>query len=336
MTLKFGIIGCGAIAHAHLAAIRALPDAELVACCDIDARKGAAFAAEAGQVAFFTDYRALLATPVDVVTIATPHVWHAEMTIASLQSGKHVICEKPMALSPREAAAVAQAATASRTQYAVCFQNRFNPTYVAAAHLLHSGDLGQLRGVKAELTWRRDAQYYAAADWKGRWATEGGGVLVNQAIHTLDALCWLAATPTRVCARIMTSRLLGAIEVEDAAMVTAELPGQVPAVIFASNNYSSDPAPTLTFDCTGGVLALSMDTLRVNDHVVDHRTLGPIDGGKPAWGSGHSRLFAAFAHRIQGGTDPLDGHLVGCAAQNTVALLAAIYRSSASGDWVAV
>ncbi|WP_461224679.1 Gfo/Idh/MocA family protein [Lacticaseibacillus suihuaensis] len=334
MALRFGIIGCGAIAHAHAAAIAALPDATLAACCDCDVVKGRAFAKAAGAVAFYSDYHELLASNLDVVTIATPHFLHATMSIAALQAGKAVLCEKPLAMTPAEGRAVLAVAAKFPGKYAVIFQNRFAPSLVAAKRLLASGRLGQVTGVKATLTWHRDAAYYQAAAWKGRWATEGGGVLINQAIHTLDALCWLGGRPQRVRGHVMTALLAGAVEVEDAAMATAVLPGGVPAVIFATNDYARDDPATLTFACSGGELTVTNAGLWLDGVVQAARTIAVAKDQKAAWGDGHQRLFAAFVHRLTGAADPLVGYLAGADALVPLTLLNGIYQSSRSGAWV--
>lgn len=332
--LKFGIIGCGAIANAHVDAIASIPDAQLVACCDIDQAKLQDFAARHAGLRTYLNYCDLLASDVDVVTIATPHYRHAEMTIAALAANKHVICEKPMAKTVSETDAVLAAAQASRGTYTVCFQNRFNPSFITFKQLLAQGELGQLKGVKCELTWHRDAAYYQAADWKGRWATEGGGVLINQAIHTLDALCWLCGQPRRVKGRIMTSLLDGAVEVEDAAMATVALPHQVNAVVFATNDYSSDPDPVMTFDGTKGTARLTMHALHINNQLIEDHVDDVVAGKKAVWGDGHRRLFRAFVNRIEGIDDPLIKYLPQADGREALALLTGIYQSSASGNWI--
>ncbi|WP_225048295.1 Gfo/Idh/MocA family protein [Lacticaseibacillus kribbianus] len=310
MTLRFGIIGCGAIAHAHAAA--------------------------QGAGAFYSDYRELLAGNVDVVTVATPHFLHAPISIAALRAGKAVLCEKPLAMTPAEGRTVLAEAAQHPGRFAVIFQNRFAPSLVAARQMLQSGELGALQGAKASLTWHRDAAYYQAAAWKGKWATEGGGVLINQAIHTLDALCWLEGAPVRVRGSVMTSLLAGSIEVEDTAMATAILPSGAPAVIFATNDYARDTPPRLTFACTKGELAVTATGLWLDGAVLESRTARVAADQKAAWGDGHQRLFAAFAHRLREVPDPLDWCLADTDALASLTLLDGIYQSSRKMDWVSL
>lgn len=330
--IKFGVIGCGAISGTHAAAIESIEQAELVACCDSDVEKGQRFALK-HNCRYYQDYHALLASDVDVVTIATPHYLHKEMSIAALKADKHVICEKPMALTEIEADDIILARQASNRHYAVCFQNRFNPSFVELKRRIKEQHFGKLNGMKCEVTWKRDAAYYAAADWKGSFAKEGGGVLINQAIHTLDAISWLFSQPYRVKGKVMTSLLEGIVEVEDAAMATAQLADATPIVIFASNDYSSDPMPTMTFDFEKATVELTMEELRIDGKVVQADEVTEAESKKNVWGNGHQRFFRAFTNQLLDVPDPLIPNLANEDAKNAIALLRGIYRSDANGRW---
>lgn len=330
--INFGIIGCGSISSVHAAAIKHIPDAQFVACCDIDPVKGQRFAA-ANDCDYYARYQDLLADPqVAVVTIACPHYLHAPITIAALAAGKHVVCEKPMAIDIKSAQQVQALVKASDLVYAVCYQNRFNPSMVMLKELIQTHRFGNLRGVRAEMTWHRDAAYYAAADWKGKWATEGGGVLINQAIHTLDEICWMAGKPAKIKGKIMTTLLDHQVEVEDAAMATAVLANGAPVTIFASNDFTKDPDPVIDFDFERAQVVLSADALVING-VAQALPKLTTTVGKAAWGAGHERLLQAVIHRIQGIVDPLDDHLAVADAYDSLAMVLGIYQSDATGDW---
>ena len=134
----------------------------------------------------------------DIVHVCTPHHLHAPMAIECLRRGVHVLLEKPVATTVADGEAVVRAAEASTATVGVCFQNRFNPTVRAIRDLLDAGTLGDLLGGRAAVTWFRDESYYEARPWRGRWAESGGGVLINQAIHTLDLLQWFLGDVTTV------------------------------------------------------------------------------------------------------------------------------------------
>lgn len=330
--IRFGIIGCGAISAAHAAAIQKIADAKFVACCDIDEVKGKHFAV-ANTCHYYHDYQALLADPaVDVVTIATPHDLHAPMSIAALKAGKHVVCEKPMAINAASAKQVSKVAAQSDRVYVVCYQNRFNPSMVRLKQLLQAKTFGALEAMTCRLNWHRDAAYYSLAAWKGTWAHEGGGVLINQAIHTLDAVCWLAAKPLRIKGKIMTTLLTDTIEVEDMAMAVAVLPGEIPVVISASNDYALNPDPVIEMVFETAQVSLSASQLVVNGEV---QALPKLKAavGKAYWGTGHERLLRAVIHRIQGVPDELDDHLASLDANDSLAMVLGIYQSNATGEW---
>jgi predicted dehydrogenase len=194
MRLRYGVIGAGVIAPLHLQAIAALDDVEVVGISALDHKAAAALARGAG-CASFVDHRDLLALAPDVVVVCTPHPSHPALTIESLDAGAHVLVEKPLAVEAREADAMIEAADGTGLLLGVCFQQRFRPVIAAARDLVTSGRIGELVRVSIVDPLYRPNAYYASAGWRGTWEGEGGGVLMNQAPHTLDLLCHLAGPP---------------------------------------------------------------------------------------------------------------------------------------------
>jgi predicted dehydrogenase len=214
VTLRYGLIGAGVAAQMHLDAIATLGDAELVGIAAHDTESAAVKARENGCRAF-AGSNELLACELDVVVVATPHPSHAELTIAALESGAHVLCEKPLAPEAREADAMIAASDRATRLLGVCFQQRFRPVIAAARRLVEEGRLGALvRASIADPLYRPNA-YYRTADWRGTWKGEGGGVLLNQAPHTLDLLCHLAGAPVTVWG--VAQRRAQPLEAEDTA-----------------------------------------------------------------------------------------------------------------------
>ena len=186
--LNTAVIGAGAIHRCHVNALRQIPNVALRALVDIDSVKGLTLAM-AYQCRFYQDYREmLLDDAIDVVHICTPHFEHKRMILAALAAGKHVFCEKPVGMNSSEFGDIVQAVDQSPGLLGVCYQNRLNPTSLRIRQELSEGGLGKMLGMKAVLTWSRSGAYYTESPWRGRLATEGGSLLINQAIHTLDLM----------------------------------------------------------------------------------------------------------------------------------------------------
>jgi predicted dehydrogenase len=222
MTLRYGVIGAGVVAPLHLQAIAALDDVELVGISALDRERANALAQEAG-CPFFGEPRELLALEPDVVVVCTPHPSHPALAIEALEAGAHVLVEKPLAVQVREADAMIDAADRVGRLLGVCFQQRFRPAIAAACGLIASGRLGELVRVSIVDPLYRPNSYYGTAGWRGTWEGEGGGVLMNQAPHTLDLLCHLAGPPSTVWG--MSRRRSQPMEAEDTATALLEYPG---------------------------------------------------------------------------------------------------------------
>ena len=217
MTLRYGILGAGVVVPMHLEGIAALDDVELVG---ISAPDGAEALAEDAGTRAFTDNDELLGLGLDVVVVATPHPYHPALTIEALATGAHVLVEKPLAVEVREADAMIAAADDAGRLLAVCFQQRFRPVIAAARALIAAGRLGELIRLSIVDPLYRPNSYYGTAGWRGTWEGEGGGVLMNQAPHTLDLLCHLAGPPATVWGK--ARRRSQPMEAEDTATALLE------------------------------------------------------------------------------------------------------------------
>jgi predicted dehydrogenase len=189
-TLRTALVGCGKVGQIHAAALRELPESEFVAVCDRDGTRAAAFAGRYGTQAY-TDVAALLrdARP-QVVTVCTPHPLHAEAVIAAAAAGAHVLVEKPLAANLSDCDAMLAACRVAGTRLGVISQRRFYEPVRRMKAAIDVGKIGKpVLGVLSMFSWR-DQAYYASDPWRGKWTTEGGGVLVNQSPHQLDLLEW--------------------------------------------------------------------------------------------------------------------------------------------------
>lgn len=213
--VRVGVIGAGAMGAAHAKVISADPRMALGGVCDIDKEKAGKFGEQFGCKMFLSSDELIGSGEVDCLVIATPHWMHADLAIAGLKAGLHVVCEKPMTVTVSQADEVLRVASTSRGTFAVVHQYRFAQAYQLAKKFLESGELGAIyRASIIESAWRTET-YYKSSPWRGTWKGEGGGVLLNQAPHIVDRYIWLCGMPETVTARCDAN--LHQIEVEDTA-----------------------------------------------------------------------------------------------------------------------
>ncbi|MEM6329626.1 MAG: Gfo/Idh/MocA family oxidoreductase, partial [Planctomycetota bacterium] len=220
MAIGFGIIGCGMISRFHARAINDVPGAELVGCSDRSyARRAKPLAEETGCTAF-ESLEAMLADPrVDAVTVATPSGAHLPAVLAAASAGKHVIVEKPLEVTLPRCDAAIQACRAAGVKLATIFPSRFSAASQRMKAAIDGGRFGAVTLGDACVKWWRSQDYYDSGAWRGTWALDGGGALMNQAIHTVDLLAWLMGPVVEVYARTATLAH-ERIEVEDTAVAT--------------------------------------------------------------------------------------------------------------------
>jgi predicted dehydrogenase len=196
--VRVGLIGCGKVGTIHAAALRCLPEAEFVAACDASADRAAAFAAKYGVQPFADLSTMFLEGGVEAVVIGTPHPLHAEPAIRAAESGVHVLVEKPMAATVADCDAMIAAARRTGVILGVISQRRFFPPVVRMKAAIDQGKIGKPSlGLFLQYSWR-EPSYYHSDPWRGKWDTEGGGVLVNQSPHQLDILLWLLGPAAEV------------------------------------------------------------------------------------------------------------------------------------------
>lgn len=199
--LRTAIIGCGKVAQLHAAALTRLPESDFTAVCDADADRSAAFAAQYGVRAFSDTAEMLRSAAIDAVVVCTPHPLHAAPAIGAAQAGVHVLVEKPLAATVADCDAMIEAARAAGTSLAVVSQRRFFEPVARMKQAIDAGKIGApVLGAVTMYSWRDEA-YYRSDPWRGRWDTEGGGVLINQSPHHIDILLWLMGPVEEVVGR---------------------------------------------------------------------------------------------------------------------------------------
>ncbi|WP_379127222.1 Gfo/Idh/MocA family protein [Paenibacillus sp. sgz500958] len=326
------IIGCGAIFPLHAQAVSEIEGARLLEVVDLDAAKAEHWADEYG-CSWSSDYRTLLnRTDIHLVHLCTPHYLHADMAADFLQAGKHVLTEKPIASEMGAAERMIDAAQQSACQLGVVFQNRYNDPSQHIKQIIASGELGQLICMKGIVTWHRDEAYYRQSSWRGRWDTEGGGVLINQTIHTLDLLQWFGGEIASVQGSVSNDSLADVIEVEDSAHAAIFFNNGVRGLFYATNAYLANSPVELELVFEHGTLTQRRDCLYLWKDGREIMLCEPIEGtgkGKSYWGTSHSRLIQDFyAHIMDGRKFWIDGS----EGLKALKLVKEIYHSSRQRD----
>ncbi|MBR4173206.1 MAG: Gfo/Idh/MocA family oxidoreductase [Clostridia bacterium] len=283
------IVGCGAISGVHIEAIKNCKNATLYGICDIDEAKK--HKADNLGVRFFKEFDDVLADKnIDSLHICTPHYLHFEMIKKALSCGKTVVCEKPCVITMTEFNELKKL----KGIETVCFvmQNRLNRAIVELKKIIDNKTLGNVTGVNAILAWHRTKDYYNQSAWRGNLSTEGGGVLINQAIHALDLMSYLAGDIVKVKANMANYSLSDVIEVEDTFVSYMELKDDVKGMFFATNANAEDDDFSVTVYFEKGKASYILGKLFINNEEVCENK--EISVGKRCWGSGHKKLISDF------------------------------------------
>ena len=354
--MRIGLIGCGKVAQIHFAALAALPDAELVAVCDALPDRAAGFAAK-HKVRPFADVPTMLReTKVDAVIIGTPHPRHAEPAIQAAEAGVHVLVEKPLAASLVDCDAMLAAAGQSGVTLGVISQRRFCEPVRRMKEAIDAGKIGMpALGVFLQYNWR-DATYYQSDPWRGRWDTEGGGVLVNQSPHQLDILLWLMG-PAAEVSGYWANVNHPTVEVDDTAVASikfrngglgsmATSVSQKPGIYTKVHVHGSNGASVGVETDRGATFVAGVSGIAeppLNDlwtipgaegrlaefQAEDRAKFAAVDGTSYY----HALQFVDFLGAVRDGRPPM---VTGDDGRAVVALFTAIYQSSREGKPVRV
>ncbi|HET8795721.1 MAG TPA: Gfo/Idh/MocA family oxidoreductase [Arthrobacter sp.] len=321
------VVGCGDVSSVHFEALGKIPQAQLVAVCDTDHARLRSAQVDYG-VPGFEDHREMLAAVrPDVVHICTPHDQHVLVALDCLELGANVILEKPLAHTEAEGRRLVEAAEAAGAKIGVCFQNRYNTAANAMHQLLSSGGLGRIQGGSATVMWERSAEYYRQRPWRGSWQGGGGGLLMNQAIHTLDLLQWLIGEVTQVRGHAARHHLAAEIEVEDTAEMVLDHANGARSVFYATLANTGNAPVTLEVVAEKATLRLREDlTISYADgttEVVSERKAE--SGGRQYWGVSHELLIKDFYQRLP---DPEPFWISPREAEKSLAIVQDVYRQS--------
>jgi predicted dehydrogenase len=312
--LNFGIIGCGRIAYKHAEAIKKNDKANLLYVCDIIEERAVDYKNKYEAKEYFIDYHEMLErSDLDVVNICTPSGMHAEMGIAAAKAGKHVIVEKPMALSLKDADDLIKACEENGVKLAVCFQNRFNLPVQKLRKALEEGRFGKLTHGSAVVRWFRPQEYYDQAAWRGTRAMDGG-CLMNQAIHNIDLLQWMMGPVESVFGYTATN--LRKIEAEDIGVAVLKFKNGALGVIEASTTiYPENLEESLAIFgekgtvVLGGIAVNKIETWKFADSQEENEDLKKHQQDVPnVYGFGHNALIDDFIQAVLNDRNPyIDG-----------------------------
>lgn len=331
--LRVSLIGCGRISRTHVETIRSLNEFELVAVCDTDEERAKA-TAESEGVPWFTSASVMLEkVPSDVVSICTPSGLHPQHGILAARAGRHVICEKPMAITLEAADDLVKACDDAGVQLFVVKQNRLNPTVQLVKRALDKGRFGRLYLANTTVRWARSQEYYDQAPWRGTWEFDGGAFM-NQASHYVDLIQWLAGPVESVIAK--TATLARRIETEDTGVAVMKFrSGAIGVIEVTMLTYPKNMEGSLTLlGETGSVKVGGTAVNRIEhwdfaDYDDDDKLVESVATNPPSvYGFGHAGYYRNVLAVLRGHAKPeTDGR----AGRKSLELILGIYESAKTG-----
>ena len=341
MAIGFGIVGCGMIANFHARAVADLRGAKVVACFDTLAASAQRLAAAVGCKPYDKLDEMLADPAVDVVTIATPSGAHLEPAIAAARAGKHVIVEKPLEITLRRCDQIIAACRKAGVVLSTIFPSRFHDSSLELKRAVEQGRFGRLTVGDAIVKWYRTQAYYDSGAWRGTWQLDGGGALMNQAIHSVDLLTWLMGPVVEVRAR---TALLAhqRIAVEDVALATVEFANGAVGIIEATTAAYPGYLKRIELHGSEGSAAMEEEDIirwdfakkAARDKAILEKMAGRRSGGGGAADPaaighhGHTRLFQNVLQAIQKGTTPL---VDGPEGRRSIEIILAVYKAAETG-----
>jgi predicted dehydrogenase len=334
--IGIGIVGCGLIGRVHAEAIKAIAGVRLVAVCGRDTERTKEFAAHFETVAY-TDYERFLAHPgLHLVNVCTPSGTHAELGCQAAAVGKHVLVEKPIEINLARADQLIEACDQARVKLGVIFQSRFLPAARRIKQAVDEGRLGRLILGDAYVKWYRAPEYYASGSWHGTLALDGGGALINQAIHTVDLLRWVMGPAETVFA--MKGALLHRhIEAEDTLVGTVRFRNGALGVIEAATSVAPGFRRRLEITGERGSVILDGDSISVwslagdgtsTASQAEQITDGSADPAAIAT-EGHRRQIEDMVRAVLEDREPA---VTGREGRKSLELVACLYRSAVEGE----
>ena len=332
-TFRIALVGCGRISKNHFDAIDKIDGLELVAVCDVDLTRAEQAAKERG-VECFTSYEKMLKeSKADVITIATPSGLHTDQGVAAARAGKHVVMEKPMAISLTGADALVQACDKAGVQLFVVKQNRLNPPIQLLKRAIDKNRFGRIYMASCTVHWARPQEYYDQAPWRGTWEFDGGAFM-NQASHYVDLIQWLMGPVESVMAK--TATLARRIETEDTGVAVLRFrSGALGSIQVTMLAYPRNLEGSITIlgekgsVKIGGTAVNKVDFWQFAEYDDDDKAIESVDTNPPnVYGLGHQGYYRNVLAVLRGEAKPdTDGR----AGRKSLELILGIYESAKTG-----
>ncbi|MVZ60709.1 Gfo/Idh/MocA family protein [Sphingobacterium humi] len=336
----FGLIGTGAIAHIHAAAIKAIANAQLIGAYNRTAEKAAFFAQQHDCKSYQSLEELLKDDSIAIVCICTASGAHLEAAEKAIRAGKHCLIEKPLEITVDRCNEIIQLAEEHNVLIGTIFPTRFYPNSLKIKQKLTDGGFGDLVMGSAYIKWHRSAAYYASAAWRGTWAFDGGGALMNQGIHAVDMLLWYMGEAVSVSA-LSANRVHQNIEVEDTVVASIKFKNGALGSIECTTAAFPGTAKKIEIIGSKGSAILEENSLTLWEFEGDstdsqvQQAEAAVSGGVSdpmAIGHyGHQLQVEDFLAAIQGKHSPL---IDGQEGKKSVALISAIYESAKTGQTV--
>ena len=336
--LRVAVVGCGRISRNHFDAIARIDGLELVAVADVVLERAQAAAAVYGVAAFDSLTAMLAATQCDIVTIATPSGLHPAMGIEIARAGRHVVSEKPMAISLDAADSLIAACAENDVRLFVVKQNRLNPAIQLVKRAVEKGRFGRIHSANCTVRWARPQEYYDQAPWRGTWAMDGGAFM-NQASHYVDLIQWLAGPVQSVMA--MTATQERSIEAEDSgAAVLRFRNGAIGVLDVSMLTYPRNLEGSLTIlgdrgsVKIGGTAVNRVETWLFEDYDDDDKLVETVATTPPnVYGFGHEGYYRNVVRVLSGEASP---DTDGAEGRKSLEIILAIYESARTGAVVSL
>jgi predicted dehydrogenase len=341
MTIGFGIIGCGMIARFHARAIAEIRGAKLVACHNRTLEKAEKFATEFACFPY-DDLEAMLARPdIDVVTICTPSGAHLEPGVMAARAGKHLLVEKPLEVTLKRCDALIAACDRAKVRLGTIFPSRFHQSAQLLKQAIGKERFGRITLADAYVKWYRTQQYYDSGAWRGTWKLDGGGALMNQAIHSVDLLLWLMGPVSEVSAKVATLAH-ERIEVEDVATASLRFANGALGVIEATTAAFPGSLKKIEIAGTHGTAILEEESIirwtfaketakdrKLAEALLNNTKTGGGASDPAAIGhAAHRELFKDFLKGLASGKPSMTE---GAEGRRSVELIVAIYQAAKTG-----
>lgn len=328
--LRVAIVGCGRIAELYKEVFKELSDrVEVVYAVDIDIERAKSFAKGLEGCIAITDYKQCFNNNIDVMHIATPHNLHAAMAIEAMRNKINVLTEKPMAITLKDSDEMIKVSEEEGVKLGVIFQTRYVKGCMDIKKLIEEGKLGKIVAARSYLSWKREDSYYKQSDWKGTWDKEGGGVLIDQAIHSIDRVQWLVGSNVEWIEGTINNRVHKTVDVEDVAEAFVKFKSGCLYQLYACNCFNYDAPIEIEVVGEKGRAGLKQDLAWVQlDGEEQYEIKDGYDGlsvGPNYWGCSHITQLKDYYNSVR---ENKEVYIDGKSGRKALEIVKGIYKSS--------